>query len=169
MISFWLIICLVGIILLGIYFILGGVKGGADGNLRLLEKIKRLEARAQSLDEEIRQLDDQIAVEQYLALKKKVGRLVHKGFIAEVFFTFKGNERLYLLTGYSDCVTFKRFSIINFYDESGPCLDGEEIRCKYMDDMFQNDLIDSINLRRDWNKIIKFKVYKRKVHPEDKR
>ncbi len=163
---FYVIICLAAFFFVGMYFILGGIKNSGDDNLRFLEKMKALEAKTAALDEEIKKLDDEIAVAEYLSLKKKLGRIVHKGFIAEVFFTFKENKNLYLLTGYADCVTFKRFSMMNYYDEESPCIDGKENKFKYLDDLFESDLIDGINLRKNWNKIIKYKVYKRRLCKE---
>lgn len=151
---------IVSFVFILVTFILRRTESNGDSANRLLEKMRELESKSELLEKQINQLDEQIAVNEYLQLKKKVGRIVHGGRIAEVVFTFKDKERIYVLTGFADCVSFKRFSIENFYYESMPCVDGDEVKFKYMDDLFENDLIDGINLKRDWKKISRCKICK---------
>ena len=78
-------------------------------------------------------------------VKEVVKELVKMGFEPELSLCFRGNESEYMIIGYADHVSFQR---CGYYDGSG------EIDYKTLDELFESELIDSICLKRDWNKIV---------------
>lgn len=63
---------------------------------------------------------------------------------SEFRLSFRGDDRDYMIIKYGDCVTFQRCG----YEDGS-----DEIEYTDIAELLSSDLIDGINLTRDWDKI----------------
>lgn len=121
----------------------------ADGNLIIMEMGDGQVSGLQQIDayEFYRAFQNQNKGNIYSIeyVKETINELIKMGIEPEVTLCFRGNESEYMIIGYADHVSFQR---CGYYDGSG------EIEYKTLDELFEAELIDSICLKRDWNKIV---------------
>ena len=78
-------------------------------------------------------------------VKNTLRELVEIGMEPELTICFRGNKSEYMIIGYEDHVSFQR---CGYYDGSG------EIDYKTLEELFEEEIIDDICLKRDWNKVV---------------